>query len=271
MLHPRKGRSSIRGFTLVELLVVIGIIAILIGVLLPTLRNARLAAKRTTCASNLRQLTVASTIYLNEHRQYPPPALVPMQGAVIPHFVPVELLNHVAAVLKLRPLPDSATADDVAAVMMCPFRAEGFPTIHTAMPLPGGAVMLTGYQYTAALEGEHNPDGKVLQRARVADARGKHRGVIWSDDLAWYSGTGLVFMPPGLPAQWAYFHLNGVASFNGMGFDDTRAMAGQHRAWSDGSVEWIDPRYIDLDLSRREATATYKFGKNGTDFGYFWF
>jgi prepilin-type N-terminal cleavage/methylation domain-containing protein len=56
------------GFTLVELLVVIGIIAVLISILLPTLGRARESAKRTQCLSNLRQIAVFMNMYANQYK-----------------------------------------------------------------------------------------------------------------------------------------------------------------------------------------------------------
>src|ERR1700722_9705042 len=74
----------IKGFTLVELLVVIGIIALLISLLLPALTRAKEQANTVKCASNLRQIAQAITAYANDNRGKLIPDLVEAGGSIYP-------------------------------------------------------------------------------------------------------------------------------------------------------------------------------------------
>ena len=69
-LPARQGQT---GFTLIELLVVVSIIALLVSILLPSLNQAKELAKRTICASNLRNLGLGFAMYANDYKGRTPP------------------------------------------------------------------------------------------------------------------------------------------------------------------------------------------------------
>ena len=78
MRHVGTSEMPRRGFTLVELLVVVGIIAVLIAILFPVFSRAREQARRTKCLANLRTLGQAMFIYANQHKDRLPNGNGPM-------------------------------------------------------------------------------------------------------------------------------------------------------------------------------------------------
>jgi prepilin-type N-terminal cleavage/methylation domain-containing protein/prepilin-type processing-associated H-X9-DG protein len=74
-LTPAGAFARARAFTLVELLVVIGIIAVLISILLPALNRVREQSRTTACGSNLRQIGVGMLLYAHDNKGHIPPPI----------------------------------------------------------------------------------------------------------------------------------------------------------------------------------------------------
>ena len=166
-LYPDRS-ARVRAFTLVELLVVIGIIALLISILLPSLNSARRAAQSTVCLAQLRQLGVAITGYAVDNR-----------GHVVPTRVKSAAGNDFWSVLLIasKYIPKqntNATSLEAArSVLVCPSirnikaiastDTDGYSQITSAVILPN-LVYDVGYaingstQYTAGDGASSVPD-----------------------------------------------------------------------------------------------------------------
>jgi prepilin-type N-terminal cleavage/methylation domain-containing protein len=107
--------ASHRGFTLVELLVVITIIAILIALLLPAVQKAREAARRAQCANNLKQLGLALHAYHEKWGQFPLGASHPDAGG----WTEIPPGNHGSFLVGLLPYIDQQALYDA-----CDFRTN---------------------------------------------------------------------------------------------------------------------------------------------------
>jgi type II secretion system protein G len=74
---PGDRHAGESGFTLIELMIVVAIIAILAGILIPNFVNARAQAQTSACESNLRAIATAMELYYADNQRYPDPGNVP--------------------------------------------------------------------------------------------------------------------------------------------------------------------------------------------------
>jgi len=131
--HCRRRHRRRHAFTLVELLVVIGIVAILIGLLLPTLRRARESAKNAQCLSNLHQVGVYLQLYQNQYRGQLPVYVIG-HSARLGHFlyagsvgsVPLNDFSGLGLMVPANIVPDDPTSAQ-ARVFYCPTAAAFIP------------------------------------------------------------------------------------------------------------------------------------------------
>jgi hypothetical protein len=199
--QPRGAAGGYTAFTLVELLVVVGIIAVLIAILLPVLGKARAQANRAVCLSNIRQLGVGILMYCNDNDGYVPTCGWWDDGlAYMPY--PEDWLHWQAN----RNLDDSAIAkyvgrgEQLKSLLRCP--ADTFDGRK-----PRGGTLQEPYLYSYAMNSEAGSNLRAYpgRRTKITQWRAPARKILlaenreqWNTSPVWSAnpmarrhGTGL--------------------------------------------------------------------------------
>jgi prepilin-type N-terminal cleavage/methylation domain-containing protein len=276
-----------RAFTLVELLVVIGIIAVLVALLMPALAKARQQAKLTVCASNLHQVIIATIQFQNENKgKFPPPSFetfnITPGGIDVPSDLLLSVIDNILPYMGSPQIPDNGIFPPQFPRVLCnpevwDSNTIGGPsTAAGSIGVPGQALSYyqTGYDYFGRLDeclpsspGQYRANYQVsltsVGTTRLATR--SHNGVLWADDVVWYNGANI---GGGVDAVFSHGKTDVRDHSNGLFFP---LFLGEHCAWSDGSVEWRAAGYVGINDANRDPSSSYLLNPGGTGIYDWWF
>lgn len=166
--HPRPGRR----FTLIEFLVVVGIIGLLIALLLPATRSAREPARRSQCVNNLKQIALALHNYEQAHKALPPAYTVDAMGRPLHSWrtliLPYMEQHQIYQTIDLsKPWDDPANARAMATTVH-PFRCPGAvgpqnTTTYLAVAAHNGCFLPTESRRLAEITDAHGSTLMVIE------------------------------------------------------------------------------------------------------------
>ena len=233
-VHSGGSNRRPAGFTLLEVLVVIAILALVAAMLLPALAQGKRRAQRMVCLTNLRQFVAADSLYLIDQQQLPP------LDVYVPSTMTSNRLAGLAGYLKMPippgPLVSWPPRSQQPSWYNCPSAAaSGY-----AEGLAIGGGVYTGYEYLGGVETSTMVTeglATIVNAGQAANLKNTRRGVIWMDILDEFITSD--------PRRYEYFH-----SRPGVKYPDFVFYAGElegvNRAWSDGSVEWVPGNHLNL-------------------------
>jgi prepilin-type processing-associated H-X9-DG protein/prepilin-type N-terminal cleavage/methylation domain-containing protein len=248
---PLLGRSG-SGFTLVELLVVIGIIALLVSILLPALGRSREQAKRVVCLSNMRQMVIAANTYAGDSNgSYP-----------IAYYWAVDGNTAYSYAWDLTTIKRPGEPNQVIAGLL--WGSTGTIKIQQCPSFEGKANWLidpyTGYNYNTSYIG-HGQFEAIVAPAGIAKIARPGQTVIFGDGQ--YSAGANKFMRAPWPNP-------GDTTFAGRwaGTQGFRHLGKTNAAFCDGHAESLTERFTDnADGSANVAAGTGFLSADNSSYG----
>jgi prepilin-type N-terminal cleavage/methylation domain-containing protein len=214
-MFQSSGIAQRRGFTLIELVVVIAIIAVLIGLLVPAVQKVREAANRIKCGNNLHQLGLAAHQYHDDHHHLPPGVgYTPLAESgvwghhffhLLPYLEQDNLYGRAFGPVALATGPVTIYwpgNNDVYSQPVPTFVCPSDPSVG-----PGGVVRVNGISWGAAsyasnsqvnAGGPGNPEGK---RCLLAITDGTSNTILYAEKYALCTSASLALDGGNL---WAY-------------------------------------------------------------------
>ncbi len=191
-----------RGLTLIELLVCIAVIAVLLGILLPTLTRARSVANRSLCASNLRQIGIGWALYVQDNNdRLPRTEDLPTWKYGGVEFIGSDRLPVLAQSRPINTYMDQ-TVDEASQVMrlfQCPSDRGIFPRSSAQASRPGASILANGTCFNTfgnsyranelLLDASLLRAGASPRPLRLGEITVTHSRVLLTGDPAWYFAT----------------------------------------------------------------------------------